>query len=167
MASKIINMKPSEFFKKYAADAVMIASDTNIFPSVMLAQAALESGWGESGLTKKGNALFGIKAFNQKSPYWGGAKYNAKTNEYVNGSMTSIAQSFRAYSSVTNSMRDYIHFLQNNKRYEENGVFSATTPEEQANAIKAAGYATAPNYAGTITAIIKSYNLTQYDQKKN
>ena len=123
-------MKPEDFLRKFAPDAVMIASDTNIFPSVMLAQAALESGWGESGLTKNGNALFGIKAFEQKSPYWNGKKYIAGTTEYVNGTNTQMVQSFRAYNSFTDSMRDYIYFLQNNKRYKEKGIFINTIKEK-------------------------------------
>lgn len=159
-------MKPSEFFKKYATDAVIAANGTAIFPSVMLAQAALESGWGESGLTKKANALFGIKSAGQKSPYWDGGVYTSGTVEYQDGQRVSVTSGFRAYSSVGQSLKDYVYFLQHEKRYANHGVFSAQTPEDQVKALKAAGYATDPNYASKLISIISQYGLKQYDLKK-
>lgn len=160
-------MTPKSFFSKYATDSIIAASGTGIFPSVMLAQAALESGWGESGLTKKGNALFGIKASGKKSPYWDGATYTSGTVEYQNGTRINTVSGFRAYSSVGQSLKDYVHFLQNNGRYSNAGVFTAGTPEEQAKALKDAGYATDPNYASKLINIINQYNLKQYDKKKS
>ena len=160
-------MKPTEFFKKYALDSIIAAEDTAIFPSVMLAQAALESGWGESGLTKDGNALFGIKAAGKASPYWNGDKYTAQTKEYINGVLTTVQGSFRKYRTVADSLKDYIHFLKSNPRYEKNGVFAAQTPEDQARALQTAGYAGSnPNYATKLINMINQYNLKQYDQKK-
>lgn len=159
-------MNAKDFIKKYGPTIVIATEGSNIFPSVAIAQAALESGWGESGLTKTGKALFGIKANDAKSPYWHGKVYTSGTVEYVNGERVNITSGFRSYDSVGDSVRDYVHFLQSNKRYENNGVFTATTPEDQAAALKRAGYATDPNYTQKIISIINQYNLKDFDSKK-
>lgn len=159
-------MNAKDFIKKYTDNVVIATAGTGIFPSVMMAQAALESGWGSSGLTKTGNALFGIKSFGKSSPYWSGKVYTAGTVEYIGGNRVNTTAGFRAYDTVGDSCKDYIYFLQQNKRYESNGVFSAATPEEQAAALKRAGYATDPNYAAKITNIINQYNLKTLDSKK-
>lgn len=159
-------MNAQEFIKKYADNVVLATEGTTIFPSVMMAQAALESGWGSSGLTKTGNALFGIKSFGKSSPYWSGKVYTAGTVEYIGGNRVNTTAGFRAYDTVGDSCRDYIHFLQVNPTYTKNGVFSASTPEEQAAALKRAGYATDPNYASKLVSIINQYNLKSLDSKK-
>lgn len=158
--------KTEQFLNDYGLNMTIAAEDSGIFPSVMLAQAALESAWGQSGLTRNGNALFGIKAFNQPSPYWKGKKYTANSKEYENGSYTNNQHSFRAYDSKMDSIRDYVWFLQHNPTYSKNGVFTASSPEEQARALKAAGYATDPQYADKLISIINTYNLKKYDSKK-
>ena len=131
-----------------------------LFPSVTLAQSVQESGWGlTSGLATKGNAAFGIKA--DKS--WTGPVYSSKTKEYVNGKNITITDGFRAYNSIDESIIDRANFLKSNSRYTKAGVFSATTPEAQAKALKAAGYATDPNYASALTNLIKGSKLDRFD----
>ena len=61
-------------------------------------------------------------------------------------------------------MKDHTYFLQQYKRYAN--VFTAKTPEEQANALQNAGYATDPNYAGKLISIINTYNFKRFDEKK-
>lgn len=139
-----------EFFEKlyWCAPANM----HGIYVSVMLAQSALESGYGKSELTKKYNNYFGILA--DKS--WTGKKIT-----FTNGF------TYRVYESAMESVQDYINFLLKNSRYKKEGVFNAASPEEQANALQNAGYAgTTTTYAGKIISIINTYNLTQYDKKK-
>ncbi len=124
-----------------------------LFPSVVIAQAALESGWGQSELAKKYNNYFGIVA---DSGWKGG------TIKLPGNSLT-----FRTYEDFSGSIKDHNKFLRENKRYEKAGVFSAATPEEQAAALQAAGYAgTSTTYASKIVNIINTYNLKDYDDKK-
>ncbi len=155
-------MSPEKFFQKYADLAIEASVGKNIFPSVFLAQAALESGWGESSLAKKYNNFFGIKA--DKS--WTGKKVNLKTREEYDGVSQYENAAFRVYDSPRDSFFDRTNFLIENQRYTKAGVFDSISPEEQAQKLKAAGYATASNYAQSIINLINKYNLKSFDQKK-
>lgn len=156
-------MQPSAFLQKYGELFSIACMGENIFPSVKLAQAALESGWGNHII---GNNMFGIKASGATSPYWSGNFVSAGTSEYTNGAYTPTTSKFRRYATITDSIKDHTYFLKQNKRYEKAGVFSATTPEEQARALQKAGYATDPSYATKLISIINTYNLKKYDKKK-
>jgi len=126
--------------------------------SVTIAQAALESAWGESGLTKKGNALFGIKA----GENWKGKRYTTKTSEVQNGNTIFTTADFRAYDSWGESIIDHDDFLRRNSRYA--AVLAAENGYDAADALQAAGYATDPYYAHKLQSIISQYNLSQYDK---
>lgn len=154
-------MKPSEYLKKYAGYFVVACEDTKLFPSVKIAQAALETGWGSHIV---GNNLYGIKASGQQTPYWHGDFVTAGTTEYANGSYNPQSSNFRAYDSITDSIRDHSLLINTLDRYKP--VREATTPEDQARALQNAGYATDPSYAAKLISIINSNNLKQYDQKK-
>lgn len=156
-------MTPSEFLSKYGDIFVIACQGTGLFPSVKLAQAALETGWGKSVV---GNNLFGIKASGEKSPYWNGDTVTATTSEYRNGAYVPSVAQFRRYASLGDSIKDHTYFLQQNRRYKNAGVFSASNPEEQAQALQRAGYATDSLYASKLINIINSHNLKQYDKKK-
>ena len=132
-----------------------------LFPSLTIAQSAVESGWGPtSGLATKGKAMFGIKATKD----WTGKVYSGKTFEYdSSGKKYNITDGFRAYDSYNDGIIDRANFLKSNSRYTKAGVFSATTPEEQARAFKAAGYATDPNYANSLISMINGSNLKRFD----
>ncbi|MBQ9434915.1 MAG: glucosaminidase domain-containing protein [Bacteroidales bacterium] len=154
-------MKPAEYLKNYAQYFVIASEYDTIFPSVKIAQAALETGWGKHIV---GNNLYGIKATGNTTPYWSGAYVSANTTEYGNGGYQSQVSKFRSYPSFSDSIRDHSHLLNTLSRYA--GVRSAATPEEQARALQAAGYATDPNYADKLISIINTYNLKKYDSKK-
>lgn len=156
-------MSPSEFLSKYAGAFVIACQGTGLFPSVKLAQAALESGWGKSVV---GNNLFGIKAAGARSPYWHGEAVSSGTSEFQNGSYVSTSGKFRKYATIGDSIRDHTYFLQQNGRYRTAGVFNAATPEDQAKALQRAGYATDPSYASKLISIINTYGLKKYDEKK-
>ena len=134
-----------------------------LFPSLTIAQSVQESGWGlTSGLATDGKAAFGIKA--DKS--WTGKVYNGKTFEYgANGKYNTTA-GFRAYNSIDESIIDRANFLAKNSRYSKAGVFSATTPAEQAKALQRAGYATDPNYASGLINLINGSKLDRFDTPK-
>lgn len=129
-----------------------------ILPSVCIAQAALETGWGSSSLMTKANAYFGIKA----TTSWGGKVYNASTKECYDGkTYTNITACFRAYDSLEESVKDYMNLLTLNVRYAK----AVNNPEALSTiqAIKAGGYATSPSYVQNVMAIIDKWNLRKYD----
>lgn len=125
--------------------------------SVTIAQAALESAWGESGLTKNANALFGIKA----GKTWTGKRYTTRTTEVQNGNTISTTADFRAYDSWAESIIDHDDFLRRNSRYA--AVLACDNGYDAADALQAAGYATDPYYAHKLQSIISQYGLSKYD----
>ena len=133
-----------------------------LFPSVVIAQAICESGWGQSQIMMKANAIFGIKATSS----WKGKVYNANTKECYDGvSYTNINACFRAYNNLQESISDYFDLITKSERYRKACV--ANSPLECITAIKNGGYATSPTYINTIMSIINSNNLTQYDNVDN
>ena len=129
-----------------------------LFSSVVIAQAICESGWGQSKIMMKANAIFGIKATSN----WKGKVYNANTQECYDGSTyTNITACFRAYNSLAESISDYFDLITKLERYRKATV--AETPLECITAIKNGGYATSPTYINTIMSIINSNDLTKYD----
>lgn len=129
-----------------------------VLPSVCIAQAALETGWGTSALMTDANAYFGIKA----TSAWKGKVYNSKTNECYDGvTFTEITACFRAYDSLADSVADYYDFITGKSRYA--GAVNNTSAESAIKAIHDGGYATDPDYADKVMDIINRYDLTQYD----
>lgn len=153
-------MEKSEFIPTIAP---LVVAENNkrgnpLFSSVVIAQAICESGWGQSKIMMKANAIFGIKATSN----WKGKVYNANTQECYDGSTyTNITACFRAYNSLAESISDYFDLITKLERYRKATV--AETPLECITAIKNGGYATSPTYINTIMSIINSNNLTKYD----
>ena len=132
---------------------------TGFFPSVLIAQAALESNWGQSQLSAKYNNYFGIKAGSS----WTGPTVNMKTGEVFGGQSVSINSDFRVYNSLIDSIRDRNKLL-STSRYAS--VRAASTPQAQAEAIKNSGYATALNYVSSLMSTINANGLTKFDELK-
>ena len=153
-------MKKSEFISKIAP--LVVAENKKrgfpLFSSVVIAQAICESGWGQSTIMMKANAIFGIKA----TKSWNGKVYNAKTKECYDGkTYTNITACFRAYNNLEESIADYFDLITKSSRYRKACV--ANSPHECITEIKNGGYATSPTYINTIMSIINSNNLTKYD----
>ncbi|HEL1377626.1 TPA: glucosaminidase domain-containing protein, partial [Streptococcus equi subsp. equi] len=128
-----------------------------ILPSLTAAQAILESGWGKYA---PHNALFGIKADSS----WTGKSFNTKTQEeYQPGVVTDIVDRFRAYDSWDESILDHGQFLVDNPRYKS--VVGETDYKKACHAIKAAGYATASDYAELLIQLIEENNLQKWDKE--
>ncbi|MDQ2077342.1 flagellar assembly peptidoglycan hydrolase FlgJ [Marinimicrobium sp. ABcell2] len=146
---------PEEFvtaLKPYAEEA---AAALNVNADVLLAQAALETGWGRhvihTGDGQSSHNLFNIKADRR----WDGDSVNVSTLEYRDGLAAPERADFRRYESYAESFADYIVFLQNNPRYQralEMGGDSAAYAEE----LQKAGYATDPEYANKIKRLLNS-----------
>lgn len=136
-----------------------------LYPSVCIAQAAQESGWGTTARMLHANALFGVKV--GKSAYkfgtaWDGSAYKTGTTEYYDGkNATRIVDWFRAYSSVEAATEDYMDMLCHCQRYKK--ALNCKSPEESIRAIVAGGYATGPEYAEHVITIINTHHLKQYD----
>lgn len=131
-----------------------------ILPSVTIAQAILESGWGESGLTKISNNLFGIK-------WYAGCGYEFvpyPTKEFINGKMIEVTANFRKYATLSDSLSDHASFL-TATRY--NPVRVATTYSEQCKQLQKCGYATDPDYASKLINIIENNKLFEYDKDED
>lgn len=129
-----------------------------VLPSICIAQAAIETGWGTSKLMTKANAYFGIKATSS----WKGKVFNSATSECYDGkTYTNITACFRAYDSVAESVADYYDLITGLSRYA--GAVNETNVEKCITAIKNGGYATSPTYIKNVMSIVNDYNLTQYD----
>lgn len=125
-----------------------------ILPSLTIAQAILETGWGKSSL---GNNLFGIKA----DKNWTGRKQLSKTTEYVGGKLINVDAWFRDYDSIYESLEDRYKFLQA-KRYSK--VVGETNYKKASEEIYKAGYATDPLYSTKLIQIIEQNKLYEIDK---
>lgn len=132
-----------------------------VLPSISLAQAILESDWGESGLSQNYYNLYGVKA--------GAAEPSVQleTSEFIDGKWIMIMAPFRVYNSWAESVEAHAKLLTygvdwNPKLYEP--VLKAKNYKEAAHALQKAGYATDPTYAQKIIQVIETYHLAQYDQ---
>ncbi len=141
-------------------DAQAATAGTGVLASVTVAQAILESGWGQSALASAPyHNLFGIK----KGYGWAGAVVNMNTSEFENGKWVTVVAPFRAYGSQMASFQDHTNFLLANSRYAANGVINAPNYIAMATGLQAAGYATAPTYASALINLVERYNLQSLD----
>ncbi len=137
--------------------AVASAKATGVPASITLAQAALESGWGESALAKTGNNLFGIKA----DSLWRGQTLTMNTKEFIKGHWVVVPALWRKYPSWQSSIDDHAAFLKQNPRYK--ACFLCTTSPAFARALAQAGYATDPDYANKLIALMSKHQLQSFD----
>lgn len=145
------------FINKVKGGATQLWSVYKVLPSVAIAQAALESAWGQSGLATKYNNLFGIKGS------YGGNAANMATWEVYGGVTYNITANFRSYPDWATSIKDYGVFLNVNSRYKN--ALGLTDYKKQIKAIHDAGYATDPQYQSKIISIIEANDLVQFDKQ--
>ncbi|SDS61456.1 flagellar assembly peptidoglycan hydrolase FlgJ [Pseudomonas granadensis] len=146
-----------EFVNTMLPMAKEAADRIGVDPRYLVAQAALETGWGKSVMRAQDGSsshnLFGIKA----SSNWKGDSARAITSEFRNGAMVKETAEFRSYASYKDSFHDLVTLLQSNNRYQE-VLKSADNPEQFVRELQKAGYATDPNYANKISQIAKQMN---------
>ena len=150
-------MIPTEFIMRLTTPAVESQRKSGIPASITIAQAALESAWGESGLAKSGNNLFGIKADSQ----WRGETLTLNTREFIKGQWVVVPAKWRKYGSWQSSIDDHAAFLKQNPRYK--ACFLCTTASAFAHALEQAGYATDPDYANKLIALMSKHQLQSLD----
>ncbi len=147
---------PEDFIASLYPYAKEVESRTGIDARLMLAQSALETGWGKHPVLKKDGSpsfnLFGIKA----NTSWEGDAAVITTTEFRSGIAMKEQASFRAYSSYEDSFNDYAQFLRTNDRYQE-ALALRDQPKAFAKELQEAGYATDPNYAQKISSIVDRY----------
>lgn len=147
---------PDKFIQSLYPYAKNVEQETGIDARVMLAQSALETGWGKHQIMKEDGSpsfnLFGIKA----QQGWAGDSANITTTEYRGGLAMKEQASFRSYQSYGESFKDYANFLNGNDRY-KSALQQAADPKEFALALQNSGYATDPNYANKINRIMDRY----------
>jgi flagellum-specific peptidoglycan hydrolase FlgJ len=140
-----------EFLEKYEAGAIEASRKSGISKDLLLAQVALETGWGKHA---PGNNFGGIKA----GKSWKGKKQELLTTEYENGKHVKKPQTFRAYDTPEEGFKGYVDFLMSNKRYHI--LKGISDPYKAAEAMGKTGYATDPNYTSSLQNIIKQIQST-------
>jgi flagellar protein FlgJ len=148
-ADRISFVKSLEPYAEHAASQLGVSSDT------LIAQAALETGWGQHvPASSNGSSsfnLFGIKA----GGGWNGDAVSAQTTEYSLGSSSSISQPFRAYSSVQQGVNDYVTLLQRSSHYQR-ALGTGDDVSAFGSALARGGYATDPVYVQKLQAMAAS-----------
>ena len=161
---------PREFIDYMLPIADKASQGYDIDPRLLVAQAALETGWGRHQIQNKDGTssfnLFGIKANNA----WAGDKVETVTTEFVttefesrdygDSKATRVTASFRSYSSYNESFQDYMKFVNSSDRY-RNASEHAHNPQQYIEALHQAGYATDPQYADKIMKIYSGKELQQ------
>lgn len=144
---------PMEFINSVWNIARDVIQENGFDPKVVIAQAALETGWGKHIMrTATGESsfnLFGIKSGRQ----WRGDEVMANTLEYKDGMMYKAREGFRSYNSIRESVIDYIDFLKSNQRY-KTVLQQLHNPQEYMKELQKAGYATDPQYANKVLKIM-------------
>ncbi|MDF5919634.1 flagellar assembly peptidoglycan hydrolase FlgJ [Pseudomonas aeruginosa] len=149
-----------EFIATMLPMAQKAAERIGVDARYLVAQAALETGWGKSIIRQQDGGsshnLFGIKTGSR----WDGASARALTTEYEGGKAVKEVAAFRSYSSFEQSFHDYVSFLQGNDRY-QNALDSAANPERFVQELQRAGYATDPQYARKVAQIARQMQTYQ------
>ncbi|MCF5899739.1 flagellar assembly peptidoglycan hydrolase FlgJ [Aeromonas veronii] len=154
---------PEEFVNRLMPLAKKAADKLGLSPAVLVAQAALESGWGKrvikDGEGQVTHNLFGIKA----DPRWEGPKAVVSTLEYEQGVASRQKAAFRSYESFEESFNDYVDFLTSGSRY-KGALAKVDSPDRYFEALQQAGYATDPHYARKLKQVLRSDAIAQYNE---
>jgi flagellar protein FlgJ len=153
------------FIEQLYPAAQQAAEELGIDPKALLAQAAIETGWGQymihntSG--QNSHNLFGIKADRR----WQGDRAMVDTIEFEQGVASPKKAPFRMYDSFADSMQDYVGFVKQNSRYED-AVKQSQSPQDYFSELQKAGYATDPDYANKVIAVFEGEQFKQYSLEK-
>ncbi|MEL7799456.1 MULTISPECIES: flagellar assembly peptidoglycan hydrolase FlgJ [Idiomarina] len=146
---------PQSFIDALKPHAERIAKEAGINPDVLMAQAALETGWGKRLVPGRhggsSNNLFNIKADTR----WSGDKSHVSTLEFDGEVARKERAAFRSYANVEQSLQDYVDFIKEHPRYQQ-ALQVADDPVQYAEALQSAGYATDPQYAQKIQSVLNN-----------
>lgn len=142
---------PEKFVESLYPYAKKASEKLGVDPKVLVAQAALETGWGKHVISDRKGAsshnIFNIKADSS----WQGDHVSVKTIEFHQGIAKRESANFRHYNSLVDSFNDYVAFISQQPRYQQ--ALEASTPEDYVHSLQKAGYATDPQYANKIMTI--------------
>jgi flagellar protein FlgJ len=154
-------MSAEQFVEQLQPYAEQAAKQLGIEPRVILAQAALETGWGRS-LIKNSNGGNSFNLFNIKADKaWQGKQVQMPTLEFEQGIAKQVNSGFRSYNSFQESFQDYVDFIKSNPRYGE-ALKQAGNAKQYMQALQQAGYATDPNYADKVMGIYHGNTITGF-----
>ena len=149
------NASQQAFIESVAEGAIEGWNEYGVLPSITVAQAILESGWGSSTLSTQAHNLFGIKGS------YNGNYVTMSTREVINGQSVYVNAVFRAYANNSESVEDHGNFLYSNSRY--SNLLGDTSYTDVAQKLSQDGYATDPYYASSLISLVKTYDLIQLD----
>jgi flagellum-specific peptidoglycan hydrolase FlgJ/nucleoid-associated protein YgaU len=144
-----------QFIQSVAQGAIDGWNQYRVLPSITVAQAIVESGWGRSGLATSAHNLFGIKGS------YNGNSVTMRTREVYGGRSVYVNANFRKYANNSESVADHGRFLAVNRRYAN--LLGDTNYASVARKLQQDGYATDPSYARTLIKFVQTYNLNQLD----
>ena len=145
----------NDFVAQLYPHAQKAAATLGTQAEVLIAQSALETGWGQKMVKRpsgdSSNNLFNIKADNR----WDGDKAAVSTLEFEQGVAVQQRSNFRVYDNIKQSFDDFVSFISDGPRYQE-AIKKAANPNEFVKALQDAGYATDPQYADKVMKVMKS-----------
>ncbi|MGZ5049735.1 MAG: flagellar assembly peptidoglycan hydrolase FlgJ [Methylobacter sp.] len=151
-----------EFVRRLHPYAEQAARELGVEPKAILAQAALETGWGRS-VIKNGNGENSYNLFNIKADKsWQGKQVQVASLEFDQGIPRKVSSGFRSYNSFKESFQDYVDFIKSNPRYGE-ALKKAGNAEQYMHALQRAGYATDPNYADKVMSIYQGNTMAGFE----
>lgn len=161
LSADLTTLQDYNFIRAILPTAQEEEAKTGLKTSITLAQACVESDFGQSTLASKYHNLFGIKA------YGGVPQVILETQEFVNGKEITVKSAFRTYDSWAASIEDHTALFVNGVDWDPNhykNILSAATYQEAAADLQKDGYATDPNYTQKIVDMIQTYHFDQYDK---
>ncbi|MCL1141701.1 flagellar assembly peptidoglycan hydrolase FlgJ [Shewanella gaetbuli] len=146
---------PQHFISVLYPHAEKAAKSLGTTPEVLIAQSALETGWGQKVIRRPdgnmSNNLFNIKADKR----WQGDKTSVNTLEFEKGVAVQQRADFRMYDSLEQSFEDFVSFISQNDRYQD-ARSVASEPKQFIHALQKAGYATDPHYAKKVINVMSA-----------
>jgi len=152
-ADKISSAQQASFVRTLEPLAQSAGQSLGVAPDTLIAQAALETGWGRNMPTdtngRSSSNLFGVKAGDS----WRGAAVQASTTEYDQGTPSTTRAAFRSYGDASQSVGDYVSLLQTSPRY-AGALGAGSDVHAFANGLQRGGYATDPDYVNKLVATV-------------
>jgi len=151
-------MRPMEFMYKYRDVVIHSCLGTGILPSVKMAQAIINTGW---GATAKENNVFGLVAEGPVTPYWDGSILRGLTHEFFAGGIHSLPVNYRRYPDIGKAISDHTFVMQSSPGY--TSVITKSTAVDQCLAIQSVYFPDCHTYAHQLMSIIHQFNLQSMD----
>jgi len=161
-APEVTAEEREKFISGLMPHATEAARELGVDPQSLVAQAALETGWGRSQPGGDSNNLFGIKA----GASWNGQSVQANTEEFAGAESRRVDADFRAYASPRESMQDYVRLIRDNPRY-AGALNTGSDVQAFATALQRGGYATDPDYARKLVAVAAEIGRSAANQFKS